>query len=163
MAMESAKVASASAVAYFLFASASFVVAPTAIVASFARFENVAMAFACFAYLFASACLTVSCMVDSASIAARSLPASRLALCFKFFCCSSSVDGSVLCHVEYSIKSFACLVLSGSCLSSITSISGVRVTGSLMRLPLELEACATELSLNISLPLPSLLCSSAMG
>ncbi len=43
------------------------------------------------------------------------------------------------------------------------SISGVMVTGSLMRLPLELEASETEPSLTLSLPPPASFYSSTRG
>jgi hypothetical protein len=79
MAMVSPKVVSASAAAAFPIAYDSSVDAPAAIAASFARFAKVAMIVAFCAYMDAYACLILSCMVASASAAARSMSPSRSA------------------------------------------------------------------------------------
>ena len=79
MAMESAIVVSASAAAAYLDAFVVSIVAPVAIVASFARFANVAMALAFCACWAAFACMALSCQIISASAAARSRYVSLLA------------------------------------------------------------------------------------
>ena len=85
MAMVFAKDVSASAAAAFHAASEFYADAPAAIAASFARFAKVAMTVAFCVCLDASACLILSCLAASASAAAESLPASRLA--FLSICC----------------------------------------------------------------------------
>jgi hypothetical protein len=68
---------------------------------------------------------------------------------------------SFRCLARCYVRSFACLALSGSCLSSMASISGVSDTGSLSLLPREVEASEKDPSMTLSLPRPdSRLCSS---
>ena len=83
MAMESAKVVAASAVAACPVASASSDVALADIVASFARFSNVVMTILLCTCLATFACMACSCLADSTSVVARSLSASLLALRFR--------------------------------------------------------------------------------
>ena len=84
--MEYANVVSASAAAAFLDASTSSPVAPAAIIAAyFARFANVAMTPAFCARRAAFACMALSCLIVSSSIAARSRSASLLV--FRSKCC----------------------------------------------------------------------------
>ena len=109
-------------------------------------------------------CLGLSFLCMSIRLRLCCMSCYLFALRSRCCCSSSSVDGRTLCPVRCSVKSLACLDLSGSCLSNMASISGVSVAGSLILLPCELDASEMEPSLILSLLRPnSWLCSSLSG
>ena len=150
----SANAVSASATAILATTSAASAVAPAASAASLAFYAKVNTIVAFLVFCVSSVLVICSCMMAFASDAAVSRSASLFALRSRCRCNSFSMLGNTLCPARCSIRSFAGLSLSGSCLSSMAIIPGVRETGSLMRLPLELLASDTDPSLTLSLLLP---------
>jgi len=102
----------------------------------------------------AATILAWSCMSASASDDAICLSSSLSALRSRFYCNSSFVDDIIHCPAKCSVKSLACLVLSGSCLSIMAMISGVSITGSRILPPRELDAFDIDPSLILSLSRP---------
>ena len=116
----------------------------------------------------ASSCSALSWSADAfaaASAATYCLLSSLAARLSRCVWSSTSVEGSVLCHVKCSVRSLAYFPLSGSSLSRRCSISGVSGIGSLPLLLLTLycvlDAPDSEPKLrrSLSLSLVSLPCS----